>query len=307
MTYETISVGGLKKPLYFQRDGAKLWVCVRSVCEALCMAWPRWAMFFMSVADVLGLRAALDHAGRETWLLESRQGGRLFLRLAPGITTNRRASRALQTLRMEWAHVLGVANGQREACMPERYRGPQRKITAEVVRSIYELRQQGLRWGEIGVQLGLAGETVRIVGSGRYRGWDEPAARAWDATFGVLNLPGTPLKAVAGGTRRKAIPTRQLVDADVVQRIYMLHQQKIPGDAIAASTRVSTGTVRSIVSGKYQFTNAEASAVWKSTFGHAARPNTGGIGSDLGGDGATPCQSLERPATALKSEGRKTT
>lgn len=204
MSVQLIHIQGLDKPLRYQTVGAKTWVDVRSICETLSMSWSRWAMFFSAMAEELGMRAAEDEPGRTTWFIEVSHGRRLFLRLSPRLATNRKALKALVVLRTQWTDALGVATGSRQVCLPERGRGTQRKVTALVVRRIFQFRQQNMSWGQIGQMLGISGETVRVVGSGRYRVWDQEAAQAWDATFGSLEMAGAQTKAMTGYAKRIA-------------------------------------------------------------------------------------------------------
>lgn len=158
-------------------------VDLRSLVEALGMAWLRWDIHAKARATAWGVAATAAYgyvgcfvpaATVPRWLAEVHD-------LLPA-----RAAKRAERLRLGWRDAF---NEFLEAELPHiaarRRAAPVgRKIGAETVRILYEQRQSGAVWPVAAAAAGIAISVAKGIGTGRYV-LSDAAQAEWDASFGA--------------------------------------------------------------------------------------------------------------------------
>jgi hypothetical protein len=193
--YKPIRFNALPKPIFVIRDHRREdWVDLRSVCEALGVAWKRFDLHVKARREYFKTEECIDRKRRETELIQPDRLLRWIDVARPLLEQHspQVLARAL-ALRTAWRMRLQSSAGQMTNAAAETPSAAElqaklrtRKITAAVVEQLFRLRSQKVPFTKAADRLGIGLSTAKKVASDTYPDLPPDARDAWDRTFGQI-------------------------------------------------------------------------------------------------------------------------
>ena len=189
----------ITKPINTLRQGDQEYVDLRSVVEGMYMSWPLWSMYLRGCAAEYGLVRHDDEYLRGTVLVKPQALPRLLSHLynLPQLAQRWTARHRLLALQRQWFTAWVDRSGHPAAApvlVP-------RKVTADVVRQLYERVKAGELVKHAAGKLGMSPKVARRVANGSYD-MDSAATLAWCESFGGMRPPKTRETGVISRDRR---------------------------------------------------------------------------------------------------------
>lgn len=207
LTYRPVAVPNLLKPVFVLRsDGEDFMVDLRSVSEAIGVAWGRWNLLLKAWITAWKLEGCIDRKQRETLLIPQASFVRFMGNVHQLIEAHsKNAALRAKTLRTLWPRQWVQALESEFADAPWRKvappgatqlvrKGRKRTATAENIFALYERTNNGEPIAAVASALGMATSTAKEIIAGRNIPKTAPfdVRLAWEETFGRAGRPKLP-------------------------------------------------------------------------------------------------------------------
>lgn len=262
LKHSQVMMPTLGLPLWLLFEGGfAVSVDMRSVFDALGMSWARWRLYLLGGMARLRVLQGSSRAGKKTLLMPIDNVARLLIELQ-NLLPNGLVSRNVEALLPDWqTYWADVRTQQRLAAAELAADKRGRKLEVDKVEEIYELFQERRHLKVIARQVRLSESVVKKVIAGTYPSFSKDALVRWTALFGKVDA-----------SRRHIDVSRSTITAELIQKVFVLHQEGYKPNYIAQCLLINVNPVNQIVRGTYKSRDPLAEAKWLATFGAPNAP-----------------------------------